>query len=506
MSYVPVMPPPTRRDVLWLIFWGTLSSAWCVAAALTLGATYDETIYYRVGLEAWHTRSHKPFLDLGTMPLPGELQYFPVYVSEVSEGRLAWPRFHELLPAARFASLPFWWLLLWSAGRLATCYGGPLAGRVAMAFLAVEPVLLGHACLAATDIPFAASLLTLLASFRCRRDERTAFLRLGPPAVWLAVTFLSKASALMFVPVCLLAVEAERLWRAGPRSPVRDVLRSVGDLGAVALGGGALIFLTCGKAHWAVYFQLRHNATGHGLVFLLGEDRAGGFWQYFPVALSAKHTLSLLAFVLLAGSLRPGAFLNGATCAGLGLLACTPLMKVQIGVRFVFAIAILLTVGAAAAFSAWHAAQSPGRRRTGVAVVAVLVAWSALASARVWPHGLSYTNEPYGGTANGDRVLSDSNFDWGQGLPELRAWAADHADAPLHLYYFGTDPAADAAPFVKREWAELATMESFREANRGSYVAVSTYLGRSGPMSGALRAVPLAGRTLTFRIYDLRQP
>lgn len=179
-------------------------------------------------------------------------------------------------------------------------------------------------------------------------------------------------------------------------------------------------------------------------------------------------------------------------------------MKVQIGVRFVFAIAVLATVGAAGAYGMWHAAASRARRTLGLGVVSALVAVSAAEAVGVWPNGLCYTSPLFGGTANGDDELDDSNYDWGQGLPALQKWAQRHSDAPLHLYYFGTDPRADDSPFVKRDVSELATVHSFAAANRGSYVAISTNFVRSGALNEFLRTVPLAGRTLTYRIYDLR--
>ena len=44
-------------DVLWLVAWFAFSSIWCLAAAQQLGATYDEPIYVRFGLEHWRTGS-----------------------------------------------------------------------------------------------------------------------------------------------------------------------------------------------------------------------------------------------------------------------------------------------------------------------------------------------------------------------------------------------------------------------------------------------------------------
>ena len=55
-------------------------------------------------------------------------------------------------------------------------------------------------------------------------------------------------------------------------------------------------------------------------------------------------------------------------------------------------------------------------------------------------------NEWWGGTTNGYRCLSDSNYDWGQGLKELTNWQLDRHVNDLDVWYFGTDPALFHTP------------------------------------------------------------
>jgi hypothetical protein len=71
---------------------------------------------------------------------------------------------------------------------------------------------------------------------------------------------------------------------------------------------------------------------------------------------------------------------------------------------------------------------------------------------RIYPHHLSYLNEIAGGPARGPEVFDESNIDWGQDLPALRAWQEKHPEAkPLRVFYYGTaTPASygiDAEPF-----------------------------------------------------------
>src|SRR5262249_1879314 len=88
----------------------------------------------------------------------------------------------------------------------------------------------------------------------------------------------------------------------------------------------------------------------------------------------------------------------------------------------------------------------PGPGAAGGAGVGGGLVWTAGGAVVVWPHGLCYTNELWGGTANGYRRLSDSNYDWGQGLPELAAWQRRSGVTALDVWYFGTDPALGRLP------------------------------------------------------------
>jgi tetratricopeptide (TPR) repeat protein len=66
----------------------------------------------------------------------------------------------------------------------------------------------------------------------------------------------------------------------------------------------------------------------------------------------------------------------------------------------------------------------------------------AASSLRAFPNYLSYSNEFWGGPAKTYRVLTDSNVDWGQGLPAVQDYLQTDNSTPCWLAYFGTvDPA-----------------------------------------------------------------
>ena len=132
----------------------------------------------------------------------------------------------------------------------------------------------------------------------------------------------------------------------------------------------------------------------------------------------------------------------------------------------------------------------------------------------VWPHGLSYFNQTWGGPDQGYTCLHDSNFDWGQGLPELKAWHAAHGGGrPLAVWYYGTDPMILYPPF---RWLPLGHLplsagDDLRKRAGDGYLAVSigilygdTDITPSTRIAvDWLRTQTPVARTHTFAIYDL---
>lgn len=84
------------------------------------------------------------------------------------------------------------------------------------------------------------------------------------------------------------------------------------------------------------------------------------------------------------------------------------------------------------------------RRQRWLALAAVALAGAEAAdSIAASPDYLSYFTPLGGGTAQGWRYLTDSSFDWGQGLPALARWleatAPTRGATPVFLSYFGSD-------------------------------------------------------------------
>lgn len=545
----------------WLLFWIVASSVWCVSASARLSAVFDEPTYVSLGMESWRTGSYKSLIDLGTMPLPSLVQTLPLHLWERWRGENFDPErdLDRLLPIARLGTLPFWWLLLlygWLAGRrLAGVWGG----RVTVVFLACEPNLLAHASLATTDVAVTACLVALLYHFEAGRTGPWRS-RVLLPAIWFGLAVLAKASGFVFGIIGLTMVELEHQWAsqtetAQGRARFRKAVAALfhksfrRDLMQVCCLGLLAAFCFCGSeglpspsfikwaeqlpegpmrfgmtwiaehlcifsnAGVALVRQVRHNVQGHG-VFLLGQVAKRAIWYYFPIALSIKSPLPVLVLPLILAIVCRRALCNWACLTALALLLFTLVCRVQTGIRLLLPLVSITVVGITAALVA--ACQQVDRSRwrslltASVVFSATWLFWSAFS---VWPHGLCYTNELWGGTANGYRCLSDSNYDWGQGLYELAEWQEANQVDDLHVIYYGTDRKIARLPMKRYGPGSLqldddnlpapARGHTFAVGASIVYGSVSELFPDLSALAKELRGIEPSERTMTFFIYRL---
>ncbi|MFZ0932065.1 MAG: hypothetical protein WAN11_25930 [Syntrophobacteraceae bacterium] len=558
-------------DLPWLIVFGFLSSAYCVLAAGHTGATCDEPTYLLLGLGSWHLGGSGALTRIGTMPLPVDVTTLPLYVWELLQGRHfdLFSEIDRMLPVARAGTLVFWWAVLFYGWKVGRGLAGPWGGRLAVAMLAFEPSLLAHASLATTDVAITACMLALVCHFR---EGRTSgwWLRVGLPSLLFGLALLAKASALVLGPLCLLVIELDRLGlkypfavqaNGGGMQSFKRLSAELGpfrrDLKQIFGLGFLLMLIYCGSdwrpepgfVEWAktlpsgpmasvmvyvadhlrifsngaqaVAYQIKHNNIGQG-VFIAGRTDPRALWYYFPAALTMKLTASLLALPLLVAIVRPRALWNWVTAITAVLILFSVTFRVQLGIRLVLPLIGFFIIGAAGAAANMIAAMAPGwRRHLAAGAVACCVFWTAASSVIVWPNALCYVNELWGGTAEGYKLLSDSNYDWGQGIGELRDWQQRNGIENLDVWYFGADPDRLKGPFhlVSMSDGDFQGPDGFIARFRGRYLAVGTtnlYGGYiiENPKKGhpvaesALTAIrylrtkqPVA-RTTTFLIYD----
>lgn len=372
----------------------------------------------------------------------------------------------DLLASARHGEL-VWFLMLavvvwmWARGSM-----GDAGAALAVLFVVTNPDLLAHAGLATTDIACAAA--TTLALYAAARwIERPTW----PATLWLGVAVgvaaTSRLSALAFLGGALAACYlvrawATRRWSLGAELDARSWSGRIGvamlvfafviwavyrfDVGRLSAGGP----LVPAPAFIAGIDRfVLHGGSGHPS-FLLGTPGNHGWWYYFPVALAVKTPIALLLLAVVGAGeairgLRDRREWRGAVplVAALAMLAVAMSVRVDLGVRLVLPVYPLLAIVAAqGALSLWEQSKRLAPR----AAVAGLMAWSVIGVVRSYPDYLAYFNVLAG--AHPERILVDSNLDWGQDLYRLRdTIAARGIRDSVRVAYFGTtDLAAAGVP------------------------------------------------------------
>jgi hypothetical protein len=131
--------------------------------------------------------------------------------------------------------------------------------------------------------------------------------------------------------------------------------------------------------------------------------------------------------------------------------------EINIGIRYIlpaFGPAMILLGGLWQTIKGWWGVA--------LAAAAILLAAENLSVA---PRYLTFVNAAAGGASKGYLRLNDSNFDWGQGLLDLRAWITRNHVGRIGMCYFGS-----ADPAIYGIDSCLIT-----QVSNESYVAISSY-------------------------------
>ena len=352
---------------------------------------------------------------------------------------------HRILTLARAVVIVlFLALALLAYWFVAETSGNQWAGVAACALTAFCPTLLGHGRLATVDVglAFFAFLATVLFLQLLAWPSLTVASLAGVAA---ALALTSKASGAIIVPYFAILVA---LWTWRTRAtPWRHLLLA----GTVAIVTFATIYMAFGRTLDPLFAFREYlgeiEAVNRFYVdryalpqFLLGEFAAGGWPHYNFVALALKLTIPSLVVLLLAGILavRRARFevLAGFVFAALFLLV-SAFSSLNLGIRHVLPI---LPFVYASAVIAIHDARGDAKerdRRLFDGVVAILIGWHVFTSVVAFPSYISYFNPLIGSHRNADRILIDSNLDWGQDLRRLAQWTRDHGVDVMRVHYFG---------------------------------------------------------------------
>ncbi len=452
--------PGWRAVAVALVLLAVLAVA---STARVFSATMDEPAHLAAGIE-WLTTGHYTY-DLPHPPLGRIALSLAPYVHGAqttgqkelyTEGGAilgAGDHYVDTLASARHGMLVFLIVLcgaVWAWGRQQL---GEAGAAVALLFAVTNPTTLAHAGLATTDIACAAmTVLALYAALRWAQDPSTGNALFAGLAVGGAVG--SRISALAFVAgplgiMYLIRGWAERRWSFG-EVQARRVFGQV----AMAIGASALVILALYRFDAAPFVEgvrqfVAHGNRGH-YTYLLGTPGFNGWWYYFPVALAVKTPFPLIMLSAIGAWVAMRALVTKRDwAASMPLIAAATILaislrvRVDLGVRLVLPIYPLLAIVAAQGVMAlWQMRRAVAGRALAIALSAA----SVLIVVRAHPDHLAYFN-PLAGP-HPERVLVDSNLDWGQDLYRLRdTIQARGIRDSVYVAYFGTtSPSAAGVP------------------------------------------------------------
>jgi hypothetical protein len=374
--------------------------------------------------------------------------------------------------------------------RWARALFGPSGALLALAVLAFDPNVIAHGRLANTDIGATAFIfIAAYAFWEYLRRPRWWRLLLAGVACGLAQA--TRFTALALLPIFGLEALLMVLQREKPgfscdgtspdrtssktwfRKWWRRLAQATGILSAITaislLTIWAVYGFTWGPVdgtgpslpapdHWGEFLSLIHRLDRIDPAFLMGHIYGGGWWPYFFVVLGVKTPLPTLALIAWATVqmvrnrrlLRDAPFLLLLPAAA--YFASGVLSSLNTGYRLILPILPFLAIHVARLglpivhfsrpcivyFSPPWYSPAP-RRQVPHLLILTLIAWLMLGTTLVYPHYLAYFNELVG-PRNGYKVLVDSNLDWGQDLPGLRAWMDEHSVEQVYLSWFGIAP------------------------------------------------------------------
>ncbi len=390
--------------------------------------------------------------------------------------------YNLLLTLARVGMLPFFVILLLATWRWAKHVYGTGVAYIATLLLIATPPILGHAGIAALDVPGTA-LCTLAFYCMLRWLQTHAWKYALVTGITAGLAIGTKLSGLPFIGIvaaawsvfALLSARAKpdpsatfSRWAGqslvifclallvtmfcygysfrfivddahpnnmalnylfGYQGMVREVAYSVARHVPLPVGFERLV--------WSIEALVKHNTEGH-LSYLLGQFSMAGFHTFYPVALLVKTPIPLLllgisGLLLMLWSVCSRDWMQKWTYAAPAiafvvlLVFCVFYSHINIGVRHVFVLYPLMCIAAAVlVVKLWEHSSSIGIRTALVALL--LLQASTLFTS--YPDYLPYFNVFAGD--HPEKILIDSDLDWGQDLQRLETRLNE-----LHVHKFG---------------------------------------------------------------------
>jgi len=190
-----------------------------------------------------------------------------------------------------------------------------------------------------------------------------------------------------------------------------------------------------------VWKQKQHNDKGHN-AYLLGDYSRRGWWYFFPTVFSVKTPIAFIVFVVLGSVASVLATMREKDWQPLAPMLCVTTIMVAVipfsinaGSRYILPVYPLLAI--TAGFGVTYLWGMEQKRLVGRVATLILLGWHLTSTTLAHPDYLGYFNEL--AASQPERVLADSDIDWGQDLYRLSLEVKRRNITELRLVYFG-DP------------------------------------------------------------------
>ena len=357
----------------------------------------------------------------------------------------------------------------------ARAWFGTATGLIALVLVTFDPTVVGHSALVTTDVGVSLFFLASIFMFY-RFVKQPSIARLVVAGVAAGLLLATKHSGVLFAPMLFCLVVWETAFAPkGERG--RVALRLSGAVAAIVVIGVAVLWAFYGFRYSSRPAGLAINPTlesyveplshfsasavmaiahmhllpesylvglvdvkrmaGFYPVFILGKQLAHGVWWYFPVLLTIKTTLGLLASIVIALAAIAMRKLRGARELAFLLIPMAVYLGIamtsgmNIGARHmlpVYTLAMILAGAGVVAMSRYS--------RKWAWVCGVLVAFHVVSALTVFPNYIAYANEAWGGPKNVHNLLSDANADWAQQLIQVKKWQDRNPNEECWFAYF----------------------------------------------------------------------
>ena len=370
-------------------------------------------------------------------------------------------------------------VLVWAFARFVF---GDLAAIISVFLLLSEPNVIANSTFVQDDLASALAVVCFVLALRAY-FQKPALARAFLLGLAIAFGLLVKHSLAVLVPATVAFLIAHAIWR---KFKYKEHLCRYIGFALITLGCAYIIFLAgyafdanfidddeavfiCEWLHitgdWSDSFQNllvhlsillpKYYLYGMDLVmndvqngrpaFLLGQVSQTGWWYYFPVAFVLKTSvpfllLTVAGIVWTAWSVIRRKWLDGIylLIPPLAYLALSMTSHLDIGVRHIMPVFPFFAIMGGAAVAAFLGPDRLQQFQIPAIAAAALAVWIGLIIYTTFPDYTTYFSPFAGGSANGWRLLSDSNVETGQDVKDLASFIKSRGENRIEGLFVGS--------------------------------------------------------------------